>query len=355
MPFLIATVENGAPWKQTLKLVSNRPSKDRINLEKGEVRVKVMASGLAFPDVLTAENKHVRPLGKVPKVMGKELAGIVVETTSDKFKVGDWVFGETVQGAWAESSILIEDEAHKFDPSKIDFKVAASLALNYGTVYHALVHVAQLKKGETLLVLGAGGGVGLGAVELGKALGATVIACASSQEKLDLCKSAGADHLINYTKTKFTDEVERITGGKAARDFTSKGGIDVVFDPVGGSFSEAAIRQLRFGGRHLVIGFASGSDNPKSSIPKVPLNLALLNERKILGVIYGTWRALHFVENRAMIGELLKMAEKGLIKPKVQAYPLKDYAKAIEQLMGRQASGKIVFVDMEGQDVRAKL
>src|SRR5205085_773598 len=137
---------------------------------------------------------------------------------------------------------------------KVDFRLVAGLALNYGTVYHALVHLAQIQPGEYLLVLGAGGGVGLGAVEIGKARGAIVIACASSADKLDMCKKAGADCLINYTKQDWVKEVEKFTGGKAARDKSEKGGIDVVFDPVGGTYSEPAIRLLRYAGRHLVVG-----------------------------------------------------------------------------------------------------
>ena len=347
MPYLVATVDKGAPWRETLKLWAKRPSRDRAVLEPREVRVKIMASGLAFPDVLTAEDKHVRPLGKTPKVMGKELAGVVTESTSEKFKVGDWVFGETTQGAWGESCILMESETHRFDPNKVDFKVVAGLALNYGTVYHALVHIAEIKKGEILLVLGAGGGVGLGAVEIGKARGAIVIACASSKEKLDLCRKSGADYLVNYTDKDWALQVEKISGGKAARDLKDKGGVDVVFDPVGGAFSEPALRMLRFQGRHIVVGFASGGDHPKSSIPKIPLNLALLNERKIMGVLFGTWRAQHFKENYEMVEELVRMLERGEIKPQVQAFPLRDWYTAIEQLMGRQAAGKIVFTEMD--------
>jgi len=150
-------------------------------------------------------------------------------------------------------------------------------------------------------------------------------------------------------------QIENATGGRPAQNLATKGGLDVVLDPVGGPYAEPAIRLLRYGGRYLVVGFASGGDQPKTSIPRIPLNLALLNERKILGVLYGTWRAQHYQENRAMIEELISMMEKGQIKSIVQAYAVKDWAKAVEDLMGRKMSGKVVFVNFDGSSSSANL
>ena len=183
----------------------------------------------------------------------------------------------------AEYALVPTPNAYKV-PEGVDPSLVAGFEVNYGTAYHGLVDIAKMKEGETVLVLGASGGVGLAAVDLCKALGAKVVACASTSGKLAVCKKAGADVLINY-----------VEGGggnfkKALKEAGVYGDIDIVWDPVGGKFTEPAVRSLAFGGRLVVVGFASGGANPKSAIPKLPLNLALLNEREILGCLWGGWK-----------------------------------------------------------------
>ena len=313
----------------------------------GQVLVRVSAAGLAFPDLLTAEDRHVHPLGKLPRIMGREIAGVVIKLGLgvSKLKLGDWVFGSSVSGAWASFAVVAENEVQLFTPSpRFNPTIAAGFSLNYGTSFHAVVHQAQLGPGETILILGAAGGIGLAAIDIAKALGATVIACASSQDKLKVCKDAGADFVVDYTSPdSMRSQVEKITGGKAATSPLEKGGVDVVFDCVGGEWTEKALRLVRFGGRFLVLGFASGSNNPKSSIPSVPFNLILLNERKVLGVLYGTWRKLNPRAEQSAMETMIGWMEKGILKPLVRVYPLDEYKQAMDDLMGRRSVGKLVF------------
>ena len=204
-----------------------------------------------------------------------------------------------------------------------------------GTTYHGLIDIGELKKGEILLVLGASGGVGMAAIDIGKAVGAIVIACASSEKKLQACKEAGADHLIDYTKDGFRDALKKI----------APKGVDVTYDPVGGKWSELALRSTGWAGRFLVVGFAAGGEVPKDAIPAVPLNLALLNERKILGVFWGMWKALdQNVGNRKNIGVMMEWIKEGKLTPYVsKIYPIAEYLKACDDLMNRRAIGKIVL------------
>src|SRR4051812_37284652 len=238
----------------------------------GEVVISVKAASVNFPDVLIIQNKYqFKP--PLPFSPGSELAGVVKEVGSGvtTFRPGDRVMAFTTFGAFAEE---VKAEANRLLPlpEKMDFVTGAAFVLTYGTSDHALRDRAALKAGETLLVLGAAGGVGLAAVEIGKALGARVIACASNEEKLQVCREHGADATINYGREDLRERVRALTEGRGA---------DVIYDPVGGSFSEPAFRSIAWRGRHLVVGFAAGE------IPRVPLNLALLKGAAIMGVFWG--------------------------------------------------------------------
>ena len=270
-------------YKDVLILRNDHP-RDVVmknKVEEGMIRIKVLACGLDFPTMLVMEGKHM--MKKTPPfVPGSDVCGVVVSIRENDAKefdisVGDTVFGVSQTGAMSEYALMIVENAYKV-PKGVSPAIAAGFEMNYGTTYHGLIDLANLREGETLLVLGASGGVGMAAIDIGKAMGARVVACASSSKKLDMCRSAGADILINYAEGDFK---------KALKQAKVYGRVDVVYDPVGGKFSEPAMRALAWGGRFIVIGFASGGSNPKSGIPKIPLNLALLNERKILGVFWG--------------------------------------------------------------------
>jgi NADPH2:quinone reductase len=218
-------------------------------------------------------------------------------------------------------------------PGSMDFTDAAAFVMTYGTSHYALKDRAQLKPGETLLVLGAAGGVGLAAVEIGKVMGARVIAAASTDEKLAVCKQHGANEVINYATGDLRVRVKELTGGE---------GVDVVYDPVGGNYSEAALRSIAWGGRHLVIGFTAGE------IPRIPLNLPLLKSCSIVGVFWGSFmerEARHYQEN---IQELLSWFTQGKLKPHISAtYPLEHAAQALNDVMNRKVKGKVVLLTEE--------
>ena len=227
----------------------------------GQVAVEIRAAGVNFPDVLIIQNKYqFKPA--LPFIPGSELAGVITAVGDGvtQYKVGDSVIAFTAQGAFAQQ-ILVAVQAVMPMPPGMDFDIAAAITLTYGTSHHAVVDRAQLKAGETMLVLGAAGGVGLAAIEIGKALGARVIAAASTDEKLAICREHGADATINYTTEDLREAIKAATDGK---------GPDVIYDPVGGVYAEPAFRSIGWRGRYLVIGFANGE------IPKLPLNLTLL-------------------------------------------------------------------------------
>jgi NADPH2:quinone reductase len=294
----------------------------------GEVLVDIMAAGVNFPDVLIIQNKYqFRP--ELPFTPGNELAGLVraVGERVEGFKFGDRVFGFVPQGAFAEQLVVPANALFKMNET-MDFDGAAAFTLTYGTSYHALVDRAQLKAGETLLVLGAAGGVGLAAVEIGKAIGARVIAAASTDEKLAICRAHGADDVINYSSEDLRAGIKRTTGGQ---------GPDVIYDPVGGDYTEAAFRSIGWRGRYLVIGFANGE------IPKLPLNLPLLKGASVVGVFYGAWTARDPAVSAANFEEILALFSAGKIRPLIgREYPLTDYAAAMRCLMNREAIGKVV-------------
>jgi len=294
----------------------------------GEVVISVKAASVNFPDVLIIQNKYqFKP--PLPFSPGSELAGVVKEVGSGvtAFRPGDRVMAFTTYGAFAEE---VKTEAGRLLPlpEKMDFVTGAAFVLTYGTSDHALRDRAALKEGETLLVLGAAGGVGLAAIEIAKALGARVIACASSDEKLAVCRQHGADEGINYASEDLRERIKVLTEGR---------GIDVVYDAVGGPYSEPAFRSLAWRGRLLVVGFAAGD------IPKLPLNLPLLKGASVVGVFWGDFARREPKAFAASMQQLGRWYAEGRLKPHVsQTLPLARAADAIKLLASRQAKGKVV-------------
>jgi len=295
----------------------------------GQVRIATEACGVNFPDTLIIENKYqFKP--DLPFAPGGEVTGIVdaVGDGVSQDLLGQPVMCMTLSGGFAEQT-LCKAEDLIARPSSMPSTVAAGFTMTYGTSMHALKQRAQLQAGETLLVLGAGGGVGLAAVEIGKQMNATVIAAASSAEKLNAAKNAGADHLIDYSQQDLRSALKEIVGKK---------GVDVVYDPVGGDMFEAALRSTAWGGRVLVVGFASGD------IPKVPVNLALLKGCSIVGVFWGAFRLNYTKEDNENFEQLFAWYEDGKLKPYAsKIYALEAAAQALNDLKNRKAVGKIVL------------
>ncbi len=296
----------------------------------GQIVVDVKACGVNFPDVLIIQDKYqFKP--SLPFAPGGEISGVVKELGEGVtgLSVGDRVLASTGFGGFAEE-LAIPAAAAIPIPDSMDFPTAAAFLMTYGTSYYALKDRAHIQPGESLVVLGAAGGVGLAAVELGKAMGAKVIAAASSEEKLAVCREHGADETIDYSKDSLKDRMKELTGGKGA---------DVVYDPVGGEYSESAIRATAWEGRFLVIGFAAGD------IPRIPLNLTLLKSCQIVGVFWGAFVGRFPEENSQNTRDLFDLFEKGTIKPYVSSsYPLDRAAEALNEIGGRRAKGKIVVV-----------
>jgi NADPH2:quinone reductase len=294
----------------------------------GQVLIDVHASALNFPDVLMIAGKY-QSQPPFPFSPGGEIAGVVsrLGAGTTAFKVGDRVFGGVGVGGFAEQ-LCARASALRLMPEKMSFEQASGISTTYGTSYYALKQRADLKPGETLLVLGAGGGVGLAAVELGKAMGARVIAAASSQEKLAAAKAAGADELIDYSDGELKDKVKALTDGHGA---------DVIYDPVGGDLFNQCMRCINWYGRVLVIGFAGGD------IPKVPINLILLKSCQVVGVFFGAWSARCADEAAQNFQEILALYEQGRIDPLIgRTFALNEFAQALRCLSERQAIGKVV-------------
>ena len=295
----------------------------------GQVVITVKSCSVNFPDTLIIQGLYqFKPA--FPFSPGGDVAGIVKEVGEGvkHLKAGDQVFALSGHGGFAEEVLCDAKVVFPMAPG-MDFDTSAAFTMVYGTSYHALKDRAQLKAGETLLVLGAAGGVGLTAVELGKVMGAKVIAAASTDEKLELCKKYGADETINYSTESLKDRIKEITGGK---------GVDVVYDPVGGDYAEVALRSTAWEGRFLVVGFAAGE------IPKIPLNLALLKGCDIRGVFWGSFVGRDPKANMTNIMELLQMYQKGQIKPYIsEKYSLEESPQALYDLMNRKALGKIII------------
>jgi NADPH2:quinone reductase len=296
----------------------------------GEVAIEVRAAGVNFPDVLTVQGKYqVKP--PLPFTPGNEFAGVVRALGEGVrgLAVGDQVIGFTQTGAFAQQAIAPAAALMPMPPG-MDFDTAAAITLTYGTSHHAVVDRGQLKAGETMLVLGAAGGVGLAAIEIGKALGARVIAAASSAEKLEVCRAHGADVLIDYTKEDLREALKAATGGK---------GPDVIYDPVGGPYSEPALRSIAYRGRHLVIGFAAGD------IPKLPWNLMLLKSASVVGVFWGDFARREPQANAAAMREMLGWMAEGKLRPLVsKRYALAETAQALNDMAERKVTGKVVIV-----------
>ena len=297
----------------------------------GDVVVEMKAAGVNFPDVLIIQNKYqFKP--PLPFAPGAELAGIVSAVGSEvpRFKVGDRVIGSCGHGAFAEKVKVPATRLIPL-PAGVDFETGAAFTLTYGTSWHAIKDRAALQSGETMLVLGAAGGVGLAAIEIGKALGARVIAAASSEEKLRVCREHGADSTINYSNEDLRQRIKALSDGK---------GPDVVYDPVGGQFTEQAFRSIAWRGRHLVVGFANGE------IPKLPLNLALLKGAAIVGVFWGDHVAREPAQFAAELATMFDLVAKRRLRPHISArYPLAQGAQAISDMMNRKVIGKIVITN----------
>ncbi len=313
----------GLPSSLVLEDIESQKPKEK------EILVSLKACGVNFPDTLIIQGLYqFKP--PLPFTPGSDIAGIVKEVGSEvkHLKVGDEVFGFVPYGGFAEE-VIVPSNACFPKPPSMDFPTAASFLLAYGTSYHALKDRAQLKEGETLLVLGASGGVGLAAVELGKIMGAKVIAAASSDDKLALCKEYGADETINYETEDLKNRIKELTDGQ---------GVDVVYDPVGGHYSEAALRSMAWEGRFLVVGFAAGE------IPKIPLNLTLLKGCSIVGVFWGSFAMKTPKKNMVNTMELMQWYGEGKLKPHIHGiYPLADTSKALEEMMNRRVKGKVVI------------
>ena len=298
--------------------------------KKNEVLIEVHAAGVNFPDTLIIEGKYqFKP--PFPFAPGGEAAGVVkaVGEKVSHLRAGDRVMALTGWGGFAEEVAVPAYNVLPV-PKSMDLTTAAAFGMTYGTSMHALKQRANLQPGETLLVLGASGGVGLAAVEIGKAMGAKVIAAASTAEKLEVARQAGADELINYSEQSLKDEVKKLTGGQ---------GVDVIYDPVGGALFEEAFRSIAWNGRFLVVGFAAGG-----GIPALPANLPLLKGCAIVGVYWGAWLQQEPEASRREMGELAGWLADGRVRPRVSArYPLARAADAISALAGRAATGKIVI------------
>lgn len=295
----------------------------------GEAVVRIKAAALNFFDTLIIQGKYqTKPA--FPFSPSAEFAGVIEsigEGVSD-FKPGDRVLGFTGYGA-ARETIAVSTQMLTPIPAALDFDRAAGLCVTYGTTLYALKNRAKLRPGETLAVLGASGGTGLAAIEIGKLMGARVIACASSPEKLDFARKHGADDGIDYANENLKDGLRRVTNGNGA---------DVIYDPVGGSYAEAALRGIAWEGRYLVIGFAAGD------IPKVPFNLYLLKSANVLGVFWGAWTERDPDGHRANTAQLLTWAAEGRLSSHVHAvYPLSEAAAALKAIAERKVMGKVIL------------
>ena len=300
-----------------------------LPLQAGQVRVAVRAAGINFPDILMAAGTYqLKP--ELPFTPGMEAAGDVVEIAADVqgISLGDRVIAKLRHGGYADEIIVTPAQLTPL-PSTFDYAEGATFLAAHGTAYHALVDRARIRPGETLLVHGAGGGVGLAAVELGKLLGATVIAAASSEAKLAVARARGADHGVLYSAGPFRDEVKRLTGGR---------GVDVVFDPVGGAVFEQSLRCIAWGARLLVIGFTGGMSVAKT-------NLLLIKGASVLGVRAGEAARRDPALGEARIRALSAWAEAGMIRPNVShRLPLEDVASAMRLLMERKAIGRVALM-----------
>lgn len=299
---------------------------------KGELLIAVKACSVNFPDTLIIQGLYqIQP--KLPFSPGSDIAG-VVEALGEgvtHFKVGDEIVGFNPYGGFAEKVVAKAENCFP-KPRGMSMVNASAFLMAYGTSYHALKDRGQIKAGDTVLILGAAGGVGIAAVELSKLMGAKVIAAASTNEKLELCKYFGADEVINYATENLKERTKELTNGK---------GVDIIYDPVGGDYSEQAFRSIAWKGKHLIVGFANGY------IPRIPLNLPLLKGAEITGVFWGAFTQKEPQKSVQNISELVAWYFDGKLKPHIDAtYSLSETPKALEAIMNRRVKGKIV-IDME--------
>jgi len=324
-------VELGGPDKLEINEVDSPSS------IPGHVVIDVKSGSINFPDVLMIQGLYqFQP--PLPFTPGGESAGIISEVGEDvtKFKVGDKVFAMTGTGAFAEK-ILAHEASCTLIPDSMDYDSAAALSMTYGTSLYALKQRANIQPGETLLVLGASGGVGIAAIELGKAMGAKVIAAASTQDKVDMCMAHGADEGFIYPSGNLDRDQQKELSNKI-KELTGGVGANVVYDPVGDSYSEPCLRATAWEGRYLVIGFAAGE------IPKIPLNITLLKGCQVVGVFWGAWVGMCPDENNKNFAELFKLHAEGKINPEVsQKYTLENSADAFLHLANRKAKGKVII------------
>lgn len=296
----------------------------------GEVVVQVKATALNFFDTLIIKNMYqTKP--PMPFSPGAEIAGVIshVGPKVSGFETGDRVMAYMSWGGCQEEVAVAADRLVKI-PNQMEYKIAAGLTVTYGTTYHALKDRADLQPGETLAVLGASGGVGQSAIEIGKAMGARVIAAASSADKLEFCRSIGADELVNYNTENLKDRL---------KELTRNNGVDVVYDPVGADYSEQALRAIAWQGRFLVVGFAAGE------IPKIPLNLALLKGCQIVGVFWGAFIKRNPKDHQANTAQIMQWVLSGKLKPHIhQEYTLEQTVDALEALANREVKGKAIII-----------
>src|SRR5512140_2155396 len=323
MPKAVVCRELGPPERLRLETFASAPLKPR------EMRVAIHAAGINFPDILMAAGEYqLKP--DLPFTPGVEAAGEVIEVdkAADGAAVGDRVIVKMRHAAYSDEAVVTPLQTIPL-PRAFDFAEGATFLAGHGTAYHALIDRGKLQPGEVLLVHGAGGGVGLAAVEMGKMLGATVIAAASSEEKLAVAQARGADHLVLYAREPFRDAVKRITGGRGA---------DVVFDPVGGAIFEDSLRCIAWGARLLVIGFTGG-------IGLARTNLLLIKGASVLGVRAGEAVRRNPALGQVRIRQLLEWAEAGKIRPNVShRLPLENYAQAMQLLIDRKAIGRVALM-----------
>ena len=296
----------------------------------GEVLVEVHAAGVNFPDTLIIQKKYqYQP--DLPFSPGGEGAGVVkaVGEGVSAWKPGDRVLASSTWGGYAQEIVVKAERAMPI-PEGMDFVTASAYVLAYGTSLHALKDRAKLAAGEPLLVLGAAGGVGISAIEIAKAMGARVIACASSEDKLALCRERGADETINYATEDLRECIKALTGGK---------GPDVIYDPVGGPYTEPAFRSIAWEGRHLVVGFAAGE------IPRLPLNLTLLKSASVVGVFWGAFLQRDPAVTRQHLRDLFELYTSGKVKPPItKTYKLEEAAQALRDVMERRVKGKVAIL-----------
>jgi len=326
-------VELGGPEKLVINDVADP------EIAEDHIIIEVKSASVNFPDVLMIQGLYqFQP--PLPFIPGGESAGVVIEIGDgvEGFNIGDKVFAATGVGGICEKILAHKNNVRPI-PENMDFEIAAALSVTYGTSIYALKQRANLKAGETLLVLGASGGVGLATVQLGKAMGAKVIAAASTQEKVDICIENGADEGFVYPSGNLDRDQQKELSNKI-KELTGGLGPNVIYDPVGGTYAEPCLRSIAWDGRYLVIGFAAGADQ----IPKMPLNLTLLKGCQIVGVFWGAWTGMFPAENQKNFEELFEMYEDGKINPAPSdKFTLETSAEAIAHLKDRKAKGKVVI------------